>query len=120
MLRYIRYLVLVAIALVLVVVALANRGAVTVNTLPDGIAAIPGMDLMSYSFQLPMFLVIFASIAAGVLIGYVLEWVREHKHRVAMRSEHREVVKLKGEVKKLKGKANEGKDDVLALLEDAR
>nr|WP_147126169.1 LapA family protein [Shimia ponticola] len=118
--RYIRYLVLVAIALVLIIVALANRGAVTVNSLPEGMARIPGLDLLSYSIQLPMFVVIFVSIAAGVLIGYVLEWVREHKHRVAMRSEHREVVKLKGEVKKLKGKANEGKDDVLALLEDAR
>ena len=120
MLRYIRYLVLVAIALVLIVVALANRGTVTLNTLPEGMSRIPGIDLLAFSMQLPMFIVIFGSIAVGVLIGYVLEWVREHKHRAAMRSEHREVVKLKGEVRKLKGKANEGKDDVLALLEEAR
>ena len=120
MIRYLRYLVLAAIAIVLVVVALANRDTVTLNSLPSGLQGVPGLDLLSVSIQLPLFLVIFAGIAAGVLIGYVLEWVREHKHRAAMRSEHREVVSLKREVKQLKGKANEGKDEVLALLDDAR
>lgn len=119
MLRYLRYLVLVAIAIVLIVVALANRDVVTLNTLPSGLDQLPVLDLLAFSVQLPLFIVIFIGVAVGVLIGYVLEWVREHKHRAAMRSEHREVVALKREVKKLKGKANEGKDDVLALLDDA-
>ena len=120
MLRYLRYLVLLAIAIVLVVVALANRGTVTLNSLPEGLLGVPGLDLLAVSVQLPLFIVIFGGIAAGVIIGYVWEWVREHKHRAAMRSEHREVVKLKSEVKQLKGQANEGKDEVLALLDDAR
>ncbi|MEL7298825.1 MAG: LapA family protein [Pseudomonadota bacterium] len=119
MFRYLRYLVLVAIALVLVVVALANRGSVTLNAAPDWLSAVPGLGILELSVDLPLFLVIFAAIAVGVIIGYVWEWAREHKHRVAMRTEHRENVTLKREVKRLKGEKNEGKDDVLALLDDA-
>ncbi|MEL6607445.1 MAG: LapA family protein [Pseudomonadota bacterium] len=117
--RYLRYLVLAAIAVVLIVVSLANRGTVTVNTLPDGVAAFPGMGWLAFSIELPLFLVIFGGIIAGLLIGFVWEWVREWKHRSAAAKEHKEVVTLQREVKRLKGEKNEGKDDVLALLEDA-
>ncbi|MEM1235051.1 MAG: LapA family protein [Pseudomonadota bacterium] len=119
MLKYLRYLVLLAIAAVLVIVSLANLAPVTLNTLPSGLAGMPGMDMVSYQIELPLFLVIFGGIVVGVTIGYVWEWVREHKHRSAMRSEHRENVSLKREVKRLKGEKNEGKDEVLALLDDA-
>lgn len=119
MFRYLRYLVLAAIAVALIVVSLANRGTVTLNTLPGGLADMPGLNLLAYTIELPLFLVIFGGIAVGVVIGYVWEWVREHKHRAAMTTEHRENVSLKREVKRLKGEKNEGKDEVLALLDDA-
>lgn len=120
MIKYLKYLVLAAIAIVLVVVSLAHLQPVTIRTLPAALAEMPGLSLLFFEFQLPLFLVILCSVAAGVIIGYVWEWVREHKHRAAMRSEHREVVKLKGEVKRLKGQRDEGKDEVLAMLDDAR
>ncbi|MEL6914076.1 MAG: LapA family protein [Pseudomonadota bacterium] len=119
MFRYLRYLVLAAIALLLIVVSLANRGTVTLNTLPGGLAEMPGLGPLAVSIELPLFIVIFGGIAAGAVIGYVWEWAREHKHRVAMRSGQRENVTLKREVKRLKGEKNEGKDDVLALIDDA-
>lgn len=120
MLRYLRYLVLAAIAIVLVIVSLGNSALVTVNAAPEWLYSMPGLGVLSASIELPLFLVIFGGIVIGVIIGYVYEWVREHKHRSAMRTEHRENVSLKREVKRLKGEKNEGKDEVLAMLEDAR
>lgn len=112
--RYIRYLILAAIGVALVAVALANREPVSLQLLPEGLARIAGMN---QSLQLPLFLVIFGGVAVGVLIGFIWEWLREHKHRAEVSRKSKEVGKLEREVKKLKGEKHQGKDDVLALLD---
>ena len=117
--RYIRYAFLAALAIVLVVVALANRGSVTLITLPDGLGAMPGMGTMSYSVELPLFLVIFGGIVAGLLIGFVWEWLREHKHRAEAVRKQAEVKKLERELKRTQAERDKDKDEVLALLDQA-
>jgi uncharacterized integral membrane protein len=114
--RYIRYAFLAAIAIVLIVVALANREAATLRLLPEDMAGYVGQN---FSYQLPQFVIIFLAIVVGLLIGFVWEWMREHKLRSGARQVEREKNKLEREVKGLKRKSNEGKDDVLALLDDA-
>jgi putative membrane protein len=114
--RYIRYAFLAAIAIVLIVVALANREMVTLNLLPADMAGYVGQN---FSYQLPQFVIIFLAIVVGLLIGFVWEWMREHKIRVEGRRANRDKVRLEREVKGLKRKTNEGQDDVLALLDDA-
>ncbi len=116
--RYLRYLVLAAIAVVLIVVSLANRGVVSVSTLPEGMAQMPLLDAFAFEVQLPLFIVIFGGIVAGLLIGFVWEWVREHKHRSMASKKNREAHQLKQEVNRLKGERHEGKDEVLALLDE--
>jgi putative membrane protein len=81
--RLVRQLVLGLLALVLVVVALANRGGVEVRVLPDQIAILAGWN---FAAVVPVFVVFFAGCVAGVVIGFVWEWLREHKHRVAART----------------------------------
>lgn len=117
--RYIKYLFLASLAIVLVCVALANRAPVTLNSLPEGIAAIPGMGWMSYSMELPLFIVIFGGIVAGLLIGFVWEWLREYKHRAEASRKGAEVKKLERELRRTKAQRDEGKDEVLALLDEA-
>ncbi len=117
--RYIRYAFLASLAIVLVIVALANRGSVTLNSLPEGMAGIPGMDMMSYSIELPLFLVIFGGIVAGLLIGFVWEWLREHKHRAEAVRKQAEVKKLERELKRTQAERDKDKDEVLALLDQA-
>ncbi|MGC8202066.1 LapA family protein [Aliiroseovarius sp. PTFE2010] len=115
--RYIRYIFLAVLAIVLVTVALANRANVTLNLLPDDLASLTGIG---GSVTLPLFLVIFGGIIAGVLIGFIWEWLREHKHRAAADAERREKEQLRREVRKLKtDEAKRQGDEVLALLEDA-
>lgn len=113
--RYIRYAFLAAIAIVLIVVALANRDMVTLNLLPADMAGYVGQN---FSYQLPQFVIIFLAIVVGLLIGFVWEWMREHKHRVYGRRANREKEKLERQVKGLKRQTKEGQDDVLALLDD--
>lgn len=114
--RYLKYLFLASLAICLIAVALANRGMVTLQLLPGALADLVGMN---QSIQLPLFVVIFGGIVAGLLIGFVWEWFREYKHRAAVTQKSRDVRRLEREVTKLKGEKHEGKDEVLALLEEA-
>ena len=114
--RYIRYGFWACVAIVLIVVGLANLEAVTLRLMPVELGQIVGLDR---AIELPLFVVIFGSVVAGLLIGFVWEWLREHKHRAEASRKSREVHKLEREVEKLKGEKHEGKDEVLALLDEA-
>ncbi|MGJ8602861.1 MAG: lipopolysaccharide assembly protein LapA domain-containing protein [Marivita sp.] len=114
--RYIRYVFLAALAIVLVSVALANRGAVMLQLLPSDMADLVGMN---QSIELPLFIVIFGSIVAGLLIGFVWEWLREHKHRAAASQRGAEVKKLERELRRTKAERDKDKDEILALLDEA-
>jgi lipopolysaccharide assembly protein A len=115
MMRYARYLLLVVLGLWLITVALANRDVVTLRLLPPDIQSLAGWGAV---VQLPLFMVIFGSIVAGILIGFVWEWLREHKYRSAAATRAREVERLEREVARTAPPAP--KDDVLALLEPPR
>ena len=115
--RYIRYAFLAVLAIVLISVAMANRGMVTLNLLPGALADLTGFG---WSIGLPLYVVIFASIAAGLLIGFVWEWLREHKHRAAESQAQRELKKTKREMRRMQQSGEEPKDEVLAILDEAR
>ncbi len=112
--RYLRYLFLAVIGLVLLTVALANRGAVAVHITPEELAVLLPF---ANAYSIPLFIVILGSIVAGLLIGFVWEYFREHKLRADAARKKRELNRLEREVKGLREKTGEGKDDVLALLD---
>lgn len=114
--RYIRYAVLGALAIVLVSVSLANNTIVELKLMPGALAELFGFN---FSIALPLFAVVLGGVGAGLVIGFLWEWLREHKHRSDAGAKAREVRKLSREVTRLKKQKNEGKDEVLALLEDA-
>ena len=117
MIRYTRYLFLAALALVLLAVALANRAPVSVRLLPEDLAALTGL---TWAAELPLFLVIFGGIIAGVLIGFVWEWFREMKHRSTASAKSREVARLERELAALRDTTSVPQDDVLALLDQPK
>ena len=114
--RYVRYAILALIAIVLVSMSLANREPLTLALYPDPVAQFMGWNIV---VTLPVFTVILASVAVGVLVGFIWEWIREYRHRKAAATSSREARKLEREVKRLKKEKNKGKDEVLAILEDA-
>jgi lipopolysaccharide assembly protein A len=109
--RTLKILLLCLILLVIVVLALANRGLVTLHLLPEGMARV-----MPLSVEVPLFVVSLVSIGTGMVIGYLLEWLREHKHRRRATVKAREAAQARREVEKLRQDTGRPEDDVLALL----
>ena len=112
--RLIRYVFLAVLGICLVTVAIANRAPVPVRLLPEDIGFFSGI---SFGAELPLFLIIFAGILAGLLIGSVWEWFREARQRAEAATTKRELTRLRAEVARLGG-GTKPKDDVLALLEE--
>ncbi len=110
--RTIRYVFLVIIAVALVTVALANRQMVTLRLAPQEIADLFGIE---GGVALPLFVVMFGSIAIGLMVGFVWEWLREHRYRSEGARARRDARRMEREVSRLDG-AGQGGDDVLALL----
>ena len=113
MTRALRYLLLAVLTIALLTVALANRALVTMRFLPDDLAALLGVQAQ---MDLPVFLLLFLGIVLGLLIGFVWEWLREHKHRRVASTKTRQVSKLERELAALKDQTALPDDDVLALL----
>ncbi|MCG7518642.1 lipopolysaccharide assembly protein LapA domain-containing protein [Ruegeria sp. Ofav3-42] len=114
--RYLRYAFLAVLGIVLVSISLANRQLVELKLMPDALAEMLGVN---FATSLPLFVVVLGGVVAGLVIGFLWEWLREHKHRRDASAKTGEVRKLEREVKKLKKKQSEGKDEVLALLDEA-
>ena len=109
--RILRLVILGLILVALVVLALANREVVTLHLLPAGLARV-----MPMSVQLPLFVVCLLSVVVGMIIGYLVEWLREHKHRRRASQKAREAAEANAEVERLRKRSGKGEDDVLALL----
>lgn len=113
--KVIRYGFWAIIGLCLILVGIANRDIVMLKAMPTALA-----DLLSISptIQLPLFMVILLSVGAGLLIGFVWEWLREHRLRVDGRANAREAEQLRREVDQLKkAKAADEGDEILAMLD---
>ncbi|MFC3180842.1 LapA family protein [Cypionkella sinensis] len=117
MLRYLRYLILAAVGLALLIVALANRTPVLLKAMPDDFAAFLGV---TWQMELPVFVVLFGGIVIGVLVGFLWEWAREHKHRVTASVKTREVSKLERELATMRDATSLPQDDVLAILDRSK
>jgi lipopolysaccharide assembly protein A len=115
MIRTLRLVFLGLLGLALIAVAVANRSPVEVRLLPDDLAALTGL---TWAVELPLFLVIFAAIIVGVLVGFVWEWFREAGIRGKASTTSREVSRLERELAVLQDqKGTAPKDEVLALLD---
>ena len=114
--RIIKLVLLAIIAVALIAVSLANREMVTLEMLPTELAELTGL---AQSINLPLFVVIFGGVGIGLLIGFLWEWIREYKQRAEAAAQRREMDQMRREIKRLKADKHEGKDDVLAILDEA-
>ena len=113
--RYLKWAFLGLLAIALLTVALANREPVLLRLLPDSMGSFLGL---TWAISVPLFVPVFGGIVAGLLIGFVWEWFREHKHRAEATAQKREKARLEREVERLREKEpRTEKDEVLALLE---
>lgn len=87
--RFLRLLLLVPAALVLIVFAVANRHFVTVSLDPFDPTA-PAL-----SVRMPLFVLLFLVLAIGVVIGGVAAWMRQARWRRMARSATAEMGRLR-------------------------
>ena len=88
--KLITILVLAPVAVAIVMFAVANREVVTISFDPFD-AAHPALSLKS-----PLYLVIFALVGVGVLVGGASAWLRQHKWRARARRAEAEARELRG------------------------
>ena len=115
--RYIRYASIAIFALALLLVALANREMVEVAILPGELARLAALNP---SYSVPLFVIMFGGVLAGLILGFIWEWIREAKERAAAARQAREMERLRAENRRLRAEAAKrgGKDDeVLAILD---
>ena len=93
--RFLFLFVLIPLAIVLVVLSVANRHAVLFSL--DPIGAAPGL-----SFTAPLFVFLFAALALGIVIGGAATWFRQGRWRRQARFEHAEVERTRQEVERLR------------------
>jgi uncharacterized integral membrane protein len=96
--RIVGWVVLVPLCLVMVVFALANRQLVVVNFNP----LVPSEALTTPGVGVPLFLVLFAVLLFGVVLGGVATWLAQGQHRRDERSYRRESERLSREVDALR------------------
>jgi uncharacterized integral membrane protein len=84
-------IIVIPVAAVLIVLALANRDAVTLSIDPFT----PATSI--YSIQLPLFLVILLSVAIGLIIGSVADWFQQGRYRREARHGRAELRRLEEE-----------------------
>lgn len=82
--KLLRWIVLPPIIVLVMAIAVANRGAVTFSLDPFDQAA-PAL-----SFDLPLFLIILASVFLGILIGGMGAWAQARRKKAAKAVEIRE------------------------------
>jgi uncharacterized integral membrane protein len=112
--RYLKYLFLFVVALLLVLMAMANREIVTLEVIPEDLAAWFGIQ---YAIDLPLFIVILGGVVVGLMVGVVWEWLREHRHRAEAKTQKRTAQALEREVTTLKGPERDSQDEILALVD---
>ena len=112
--RTLRLILLVMLGGGLVLLSVANRDQVTLRLLPEGMA---GYFPMPPPVEVPLFVVMFMCMIAGVLIGFVWEWLREHKHRARANRRKSKIRKLESQVTDLRKDKASDRDEILELLE---
>ena len=111
--RLLRTLFLIFLAIILVVISIANSENVSLYLLPTDLSSLMGTTI---SINIPVFLVFFSGIFIGLIIGFLWEWLREHKFRVEANLNEKRLSRAEAELSEMRTKDNKG-DDVLTLLE---
>ncbi len=94
--RTLAFLLIIPIAVVLVLLAIANRGPVTLSLDPFSKAA-PAL-----SFTAPLFVFLLLAVMTGVFLGGVATWLKQGRHRRLERQYRKDAERYRSETEQLK------------------
>jgi uncharacterized integral membrane protein len=87
--RIVLIVILVPVAVVLIALAVANRGLASFTVDPFH----PGNPALTV--QMPLFVYLFAALALGMVIGALITWLRQGRYRAQARRRGHEVERLR-------------------------
>jgi uncharacterized integral membrane protein len=96
--QFLKALILLPVAIAVVLLAVANRGPVTISFDPFSGAA------PEFSATVPLYAALLAALALGVVVGGIASWIAQGKHRRAKRRTHREAQRLRAEAERLRAR----------------
>lgn len=108
--RTIKLLVLAIIAVALITMGAANMAPVNLFLLP--------MDVGGFTYSIenvPLAAVILASVFVGIVIGMLIELIRESKHRRSLAEKRDRIAALQGEIRRLNERIGPAPDDLPPL-----
>ena len=108
--RTLKLLILLLLAAALIVLGVANMAPVDLHLLP---AEVGGPETTIE--QVPLTAILFGAVAIGVIVGFLLEWLREAKHRRLAAEKKREVGRLRSEINRLSARLGDDADDLPEL-----
>lgn len=112
--RIVGWVILVPLSLGLILFALANRHEVAVNFNPF----IPVEGALAPGYGVPLFVVLYAVLLIGVLLGGAATWLAQGRHRRRERHWRREAHMLNGELEKLRRQHGHSGAGPLAEVDD--
>jgi uncharacterized integral membrane protein len=95
--NFLKILILAPLALIFLAFALANRQNVTISFDPFNSGDIPSPQIV-----LPLFIVLIGVTMVGVLLGGFAVWMRQGRHRKALRDAKGQIEVLRGEKESLR------------------
>ena len=107
--RTIKTALAIIIGLAIMLIMAANMDPVTLHMLPPALAS------GAWDLSAPLALVIVAAVLAGFVLGLLIEYIREHKHRNRLAEKRAEIARLKAENQRLSKQAGIDTDE-LSLL----
>ena len=98
MIRFLKSLVLLPIAVLVILLAVANRDPVRLSLDPFSPDPV-------FSVSLPLYAILFGAVALGIVVGGIFTWLGQGKARRQVRHRGREIRRLEGETERLKAYA---------------
>ena len=77
--KLVGFAILIPLAVIIVMFAVANREVITVSFDPFDTAQ------PAFALKMPLFMLIFALVGLGVVVGGIAAWLRQHKWRTRAR-----------------------------------
>jgi hypothetical protein len=102
MIRFLKSLVLLPVAAVVVLLAVANRSAVRLSFDPFS------ADAPVLSVDLPLYAILFGAVALGIVVGGIFTWLGQGRVRASARHHRRESMRHEREATRLRAHVPDG------------
>ena len=112
--KYLKFIIWILVGFILIIFALSNNQTVEVHVLPENFGSSSGLKSI---YSLPLFVILYAILMLGLILGIFFEFLRERKHRVNLKQAHKDIKLLQSEMEKLKS-SNLGSDSEILNLID--